>query len=369
LIEYLKKKGFHFEKYIATEYQYSDYWREINKKDSMFSNFSEGNCDTWMGFDSMDHSQENLKAITEWSKKTYDGAIQYKLPFFVDANGRKHSLEEFKKRGDEGKFKHIAEMCGIRPGMTILEIGFGEGDFMSYIRKQYGISVVGVSISDEQVKLIRSRGFQAYTMNSWDMTPEVLGTYDLILHCGSFEYILCTGESPERYTAYSSIIYSLLNPDGQFFITCIHLNEKFGKRSFYDQIRCYFLWSGNDGQYPTGKDGFTRYAKKAGLEVTHQEERTNDYFITSVLFMSSMRCFRNNKCVHMFNFRDFCLALFKTIAAPYYVHTYICYSPTDDFTWLPWLWQFIPQFKRNPSHPMPQYVSPTTLEYILLHKK
>jgi hypothetical protein len=71
----------------------------------------------------------------------------------------------------------------------------------------------------------------------------------------------------------------------------------------------------------------------------------------------------------MFNFRDFCLALFKTIAAPYYVHTYICYAPTDDFTWLPWLWEFVPQVKRIPPNPRPQYISHVTLEYILLHKK
>jgi hypothetical protein len=40
LLEYMKYKGYYIEKYIATKYQYSDYWREINKNDSLFSNFS-----------------------------------------------------------------------------------------------------------------------------------------------------------------------------------------------------------------------------------------------------------------------------------------------------------------------------------------
>ena len=38
LMEFLKLNGFHMEKYIATKYQYNDYWREINKTNDIFSN-------------------------------------------------------------------------------------------------------------------------------------------------------------------------------------------------------------------------------------------------------------------------------------------------------------------------------------------
>ena len=362
IIETLKFNGFHIEKYIATEYQYNDYWREINKKDSIFSNFSEGNYDKIIGFDTTDHSQENLKRILDWSKKTYDNSLAYKPPYFLDNNNNKHYAHDIKKITDENKFKLISGICKIKKGMKILEIGFGEGDFMNYIKKEYNIDVVGVSIAEEQVKLVKSRGFKAYTMNSWDMNPEVLGTYDLILQCGNLEYIKCTGESDNKYLEYSEIIKKLLNNDGKYFITCIHTNKDFGKHSLYDSIRGYFLWSGNDGQYPTGRDGFSKYAEKAGLKNIFQQDRTNDYFITTVIFMSYIQCMKNNKCVNSLTASGVLDALFKTIAAPYYIHTYVCYSPTNDFYWLPWQWEFIPQYKDY------KLVSPVSLEYILFQK-
>jgi hypothetical protein len=50
LIEVAKWNGFHIEKYIATEYLYSDYFHELSiEKDKIYTNFSEGNCDKFSG--------------------------------------------------------------------------------------------------------------------------------------------------------------------------------------------------------------------------------------------------------------------------------------------------------------------------------
>ena len=37
-----------------------------------------------------------------------------------------------------------------------------------------------------------------------------------------------------------------------------------------DNINCYILWSGNDGQYPYGKYGFTKEAEKVGFKKIYQ---------------------------------------------------------------------------------------------------
>ena len=361
LLEYAKLKGFHMEKYIATKYQYNDYWRNINVNDDIFSNFSEGNYDQILGFDTRDHSQENLIKILNWSKKTYNNSLISNSPYLVDINGNYHNGDYLKKITDDAKFKLICDICKIKPNMRILEIGFGEGDFLMYIRDHYNISPVGVSISNEQVNLVKKRGFNAYCMNSWDMDANVLGKFDLILQCGNLEYIKCSGESNEVYTKFCNIINSLLKKDGKYFITCIHFNDKYRKFNLYDNLNCYLLWSGNDGSYPYGKDGFTKYAEKAGLIKLYQEERTNDYFITTVIFMSYLQCMKG-KCVNSITYISFLDALYKTIAAPYYIHTYLCYSPTKDFYNLPWQWEFIPQNINN------NYISPVTLEYILMKK-
>ena len=363
LIEVAKWNGFHIEKYIATEYLYSDYFHELSiENDSIYTNLTEGNCDNIFGIDTKDHSSENLKKILDWTKQVYDDAYDKKLPYFVDLNGKKHT-DKIKEITDDEKFKLICNICKVKPGMKILEIGFGEGDFMRYIKKHYDIDVVGVSISEKQVELVKSQGFKAYHMNYWDITPEIIGKYDLVLQCGNIEYALCSGENPNKYTDLCKIINSVLNEKGHYFITCIHTNDNFGELSLYDRIRLYFLWSGNDGYYPDGIDGFLKYAEKAGLKTIYQEERTNDYFITTMLYMSYYRCRKNNKCENTFSMSGFMHALFKTIAAPYYIHSYICYQPSKFYYLLPWSVQFTPQYKNG------KWMTHETLQYILFEKQ
>ena len=53
----------------------------------------------------------------------------------------------------------------------------------------------------------------------------------------------------------------------------------------------------------------------------------------------------------------------KTIAAPYYLHSYIQYTPNPyDYCSCAWMWQFIPKTRQG------KYSSFVTLEYILLQK-
>ena len=354
LLEYLKYKGIFIDKYIATKYQYNDYWRNINIVNDIFSNFSEANYDKILGFNTTDLSQSNIKKILIWTKYIYYKSLKEKNELLTDINGNKHNAKDLKKITDNNKFKLICDKCNIQKGMKILEIGFGEGDLMSYIYEKYNIRTVGVSISSEQVKLVEDRGFIAYNLDAWNMKPEIIGKYDLILQCGNLEYIKCQGEKNEKYLYYSKIIKSLLNNNGKYFITCIHLNDNFNF-NLYDKIRCYILWSGNDGSYPKSKNGFSKYAESIGLKKIYQEDRTIDYWISSVLFMSYFQ-YKKNNTMNLYGLLN---ALFKTIAAPYYIHTYLCYTPTYNYYWLPWLWEFVPQERNN------KLEFPVTLEYIL----
>jgi len=359
LIETLKFNGFHFEKYIATEYQYNDYWREVVKANPILSNFTEANYDSIFGLNTRDRSSENIKRIDDWCRHVYAQSLKEKG---THVPGTDIDLFTLKKRTDDAKFELLLSKYPIHSGMRILEIGFGEGDFMNYIYEHYGIRPVGVSLANEQVELVKSRGFEAHTMDSWDMTPEVLGTYDLIIQCGNLEYIMCSGEDPQKvYTKYCAIINRLLNPGGKYVITCIHINEHFGKWRISDYMHCYFLWSGNDGHYPLSSDGFSKYANTSGLLTKYREDRTNDYYIASALFFSSLQC-SSGQCNTSYNTYDVMKALIKTIAGPYFAHTYACYMATSSYEWQPFMWEFIPQKKEE------GWVSPVTLQYIWFEK-
>jgi hypothetical protein len=158
--------------------------------------------------------------------------------------------------------KKICEICKVNKDDRILEIGFGEGDFLIYIRDNYGNSPVGVSISEEQVNLANSRGFETHKLNMWDITPEQLGKFDLILQCGNVEYTRCVGEPDDKYTDYFKLVQKLLKPDGKYFITCIHgrTYDYIDDYRLYDYSQAYVLLFGNDGAYPGGRFHLTKHA-------------------------------------------------------------------------------------------------------------
>ena len=50
----------------------------------------------------------------------------------------------------------------LKPGMKVLDIGCGWGAFARHAAKNYGVSVVGVTVSKEQVELARAKCRIAY---------------------------------------------------------------------------------------------------------------------------------------------------------------------------------------------------------------
>jgi cyclopropane fatty-acyl-phospholipid synthase-like methyltransferase len=370
ILEYLKYKGYDMDPYVATEYQYSDFWMDRSKKNPLISNFSEANFDGILGLNTTDNSSENNKKIYDWCKKTYLESLNKPQAKIYDMNNKLiPEAPVLKKMVDDKKFELIAKKCNIKEGMKILEIGFGDGDFMDYIYKHYNIRPIGVSIANEQVKCIRDRGFEAHHMNSWDMTPEKLGTFDLILQCGNLEYILRSGQNQEQtYTKYSTIIKNILNTNGKYFITCCHSNDNYYKLKDYNPytfdlcLHVYFLWSGNDGWYPKSKFGFSKYANDVGLKTIYQQDRTHDYYVNMNMAFSYFQSYDGSN-VTSFSIPSLLDACFKTIAAPYYIHTYLCYLSTNNYIWNPFLWEFAPANVNG------VWTPPITLQYIMFEKE
>ena len=363
IMETMKYYGYYLDKYIATEYLYSDFFRETVKNNSIYSNFSEGLYHNYFGINTDDNSPENSIKLREWMEGFYENAYKNKTPVIKDLNGKLHENPyEIKKIGETNKFKRICEICNIHKDMKILEIGFGECDFMKYIKDTYGIKPVGVSISEEQVKVARTLGFEAHHLDMWKITEEI-GKFDLVLQCGNLEYLRCSNESEDLYEKYFKIINNVLNKNGKYFISCIHFNESlFEVGNMYDLLMCYVLWAGNDGSYPTSKYVLSERAEGAGFKKILQEEHTNDYLLEYMMYYSTYGFNDKSKKSIQLTFPGVIDSIIKTIAAPYYIYSYLTYSSTKTYDNFPWLWQFIP-FERNG-----KYTRFVSLEYILLQK-
>jgi cyclopropane-fatty-acyl-phospholipid synthase len=116
------------------------------------------------------------------------------------------------------KKRHIAKKLLIEPGMRILDIGCGWGGMAITLAEEFGAEVVGVTLSEEQLKLGRERvtakGLEGRVDLRLQDYREVEGPFDRIVSVGMFEHV-----GQPHYDEYFAKVRQLLSLDG---VTLIH---------------------------------------------------------------------------------------------------------------------------------------------------
>ena len=184
------------------------------------------------------------------------------------------------KESQLNKCKWIVENLGITSNSKVLEMGFGKMDLMKYIRDNTGATVESTNLCLEQIQQARIEGFNCYHINFEDIGKklDILDRYDVIITDGSLEYLVNTGDSYNKFKTFSDNVHKLLLPRGKWFNTMIHMSDEFIKnkkdRLAYKLIKHYlknentfmniynvFNLHANEGGYPFGKNGLTKYTK------------------------------------------------------------------------------------------------------------
>ncbi|MEV6975821.1 cyclopropane-fatty-acyl-phospholipid synthase family protein, partial [Kitasatospora sp. NPDC093806] len=124
----------------------------------------------------------------------------------------------------EAKLDLICRKLGLRPGMRLLDVGSGWGSLVLHAARHYGVTAVGVSISEEQVALARRRVEEAgladrVEIRLQDYREVQDGPFDAISSVGMAEHV---GE--EQYRVYAEGLYRLLAPGGRL------LNHQIARR-------------------------------------------------------------------------------------------------------------------------------------------
>lgn len=120
----------------------------------------------------------------------------------------------------EDKLDLICRKIGPAPGMRVLDIGCGWGGFARYAAETYGVEVVGITVSREQVRLARERCRGLPVSIELMDYRKLEGTFDRIVSVGMFEHV---GE--RNYQAYMKVIQRCLAPDGLFLLHTIGSNS------------------------------------------------------------------------------------------------------------------------------------------------
>jgi cyclopropane-fatty-acyl-phospholipid synthase len=122
------------------------------------------------------------------------------------------------------KLDLICRKLGLRPGQRLLDVGCGWGSMALHAAENYGVSVVGVTLSNEQATYARKRIAGAGLTDRVDIRLQDYreipdGPFDAISSIGMAEHV---GEG--EYRRYADELYGLLRPGGRL------LNHQISRR-------------------------------------------------------------------------------------------------------------------------------------------
>jgi len=168
-------------------------------------------------FNPISKSRQNVAHHYDLSRELYeqflDQDMQYSCAYF---HNRTDSLEAAQLQ----KKAHIASKLLLEPGMRVLDIGCGWGGMALYLAQTADVEVVGLTLSEEQLKVATERAQRAglshrVKFHLRDYRQET-GTYDRIVSVGMFEHVGTT-----HYPEFFAKVNDLLSHNGVALIHSI----------------------------------------------------------------------------------------------------------------------------------------------------
>jgi cyclopropane-fatty-acyl-phospholipid synthase len=128
------------------------------------------------------------------------------------------------KEAQEAKLDLVCRKVGLKPGMRVLDLGCGWGGFASWAAEKYGCSVLGVTLSKDQVAL----GNELWGPRGKKLDVElrlcdyrnVQGTFDRVVSIGMMEHV-----GPKNHAEMMQVIDKHLVDDGVALVHTIANNQ------------------------------------------------------------------------------------------------------------------------------------------------
>ena len=123
-------------------------------------------------------------------------------------------------QAQEDKLELVCRKLRLKPGDKLLDIGCGWGGLAEYAARNFGVSVVGLTISEEQAKLARERcaglDVEIRLLDYRDIDER----FDHVVSLGMFEHV-----GWKNYATYMEVVHNCLKDDGLFLLHTIGANR------------------------------------------------------------------------------------------------------------------------------------------------
>jgi cyclopropane-fatty-acyl-phospholipid synthase len=186
-----------------------------------------------------------------------DADRQYSCAYFAAPDQTIEQAQANKKR-------HIAAKLLLAPGQHVLDIGCGWGGLALYLAKECGVSVTGLTLSTEQLRVAERRAAAAGLSDRvrFELRDyrETNGRYDRIVSVGMFEHV-----GVVHYPEFFGKVKELLADDG---VALLHsIGRQDGPASTNPWLRKYIF----PGGYSPAMSEVVPVVERSGLWITDIE--------------------------------------------------------------------------------------------------
>jgi cyclopropane-fatty-acyl-phospholipid synthase len=183
------------------------------------------------------------------------------------------------------KYDLVCRKLGLRPGLRLLDIGCGWGGMVRHAAREYGVSALGVTLSQRQADWARAaierEGLAGRAeVRHGDYRDVAEAGFDAVSSIGLTEHI-----GVRNYPAYFEFIRSRLRPGGRVLnhsITRRVNNARAETGAFIDR----YVFP--DGEL-TGSGRIITEMQDVGLEVRHEENFREHYALTLKGWCANLR--------------------------------------------------------------------------------
>ena len=228
------------------------------------------------------------------------------------------------------KYDKFYEILNLAPGMRVLDIGCGYGQWMSYLKSR-GVSSVGFTLAQNHVDEGKERGLDIRLQDGRSMPAEYMSAFDAVTLLGSLEHFAKMHWSKEkRLRVYASVLNSArraLNAKSEsrrIMTTTINVVDIY-KPS--DLAMGYLLERFYSGRYPEIDELYSQRSEH--LERVHNSDQSEDYRYMSIINPDHFGNFKIE-----WTLRKVLFVPFMFMTDPFAIHKWLYHNLGV------WMWQF-----------------------------
>ena len=223
--------------------------------------------------------------FSHYLKKDY-GIVNGKLTYDLSESLYLNDYTISSEQALLNKYDLVFKNLNLSKGKRLLDCGCGVGIWMAYC-KERGVDVVGLTLSEEQQKMITEKGMTAFVKDFRVFDRQFVNHFDAISLLGPTEHVtefsgFYHTNSLRDYSNLFHVLQQYLKPEGKIQLTVLVQSRPQSERSgCYDRFQSYVLLRHYGGFYST-VPVISQAITENGFRIDTIQDYTKDYHWISV---------------------------------------------------------------------------------------